>query len=146
YVTGRIWMLDFNRDTVPSTFNGTNGIQTEMTALWNSRIIDTNVAGYRGDTSLATSAGLDHIVSFGEDNSGNVYLVDLGFGTTFDGQYTANAGEIFKLVADPTLNWVKSASSVQFSWLPGFKLQSQTNTLGAGLRTNWSDYPGGGTG
>jgi hypothetical protein len=114
-----------------------------VTTLWNSRIIDTNVPGYRGDTSLATMNGLDHIVSFGEDNAGNVYLVDFGFGTTFDGQYTANAGEIFKLVADPTLNWTNTGSSVNFTWVPGYKLQSQTNSLVQGISTNWSDYPGG---
>jgi hypothetical protein len=144
FVQSRVWMLDFDRNTDPSTFHGTNGVLTEVTALWNSRIIDTNVPGYRGDnTNLTTINGLDHVVSFGEDNAGNLYVVDFGFGTGFGGQYTANAGEIFKLVADPTLNWTLTNSAVQFTWLPGFKLQSQTNALNVGIRTNWSDYPGG---
>jgi hypothetical protein len=143
FVAGRVWMLNFDRNTDPATFKGTNGVLANVTTLWNSRIIDTNVPGYRGDTSLATMNGLDHIVSFGEDNAGNVYLVDFGFGTTFDGQYTANAGEIFKLVADPTLNWTNTGSSVNFTWVPGYKLQSQTNSLVQGISTNWSDYPGG---
>jgi hypothetical protein len=146
YVQGNIWMLQFDRNTDPATFKGTNGILTEVTTLWNSRIIDTNVPGYRGDSNLGTINGLDHIVSFGEDNAGNLYLVDLGFGTTFDGQYTANAGEIFKLAPDPTLTWTNSISAVQFAWLPGYKLQSQTNTLNRGISTNWFDYPGGGSG
>jgi fibronectin-binding autotransporter adhesin len=48
-------------------------------------------------------------------------------------------------VAPPTLNVVQTGSNLQFSWTGSFKLQSQTNTLGVGLNTNWADYPGGGT-
>ena len=47
--------------------------------------------------------GLDHIVSFGQDNAGNMYIVDFGNPSngqsTFDGEYpAAGLGEIFKLV------------------------------------------------
>jgi hypothetical protein len=48
-----------------------------------------------------SSAGLDHIVSFGEDNAGNLYLVDFGNGSGFNGQYPGpGLGEIFRLVPD----------------------------------------------
>jgi hypothetical protein len=144
FVTDKIWMLDFNRDTDPNTFRGTNGILTEITTKWNSRIIDPAVPSYRGDNSLSTINGLDHIVSFGEDNQGNLYLVDFGFGTGFAGQYTAGAGEIFKLVPDPAISWTNIGSGLQFSWPAGFKLQAQTNSLTVGIQTNWFDYPGGG--
>jgi hypothetical protein len=145
FVAGKIWMLDFNRDTDPATFKGTNGILTDVTALWNSLIIDPAVPSYRGDNNISTINGLDHIVSFGEDNQGNLYLVDFGFGSGFNGQYTASAGEIFRLVPNPTLSWTNSGSAIQFSWPAGFKLQAQTNSLSVGIRTNWADYPGGAT-
>jgi len=47
----------------------------------------------------------------------------------------------------PTLTFTPSAGGVlNFSWTgSGYKLQSQTNSLSAGLRTNWFDYPGGAT-
>jgi hypothetical protein len=148
FVQGKIWMLDFNRDTDPATFGGTNGTLTDVTTLWNSLIVDRFASGYSGDNSLATLAGIDHVVSFGEDNQGNLYVVDLGYGTTFDGQYTANAGEIFELVAGPLppkLNWSRTGSSLQFTWSGNFKLQYQTNSLTLGIGANWTDYPGGGT-
>lgn len=37
-------------------------------------------------------------------------------------------------------------TGIDFSWTgSGFRLQSQTNSLGTGLTTNWVDYQGGGT-
>ncbi len=139
FVTGRIWMLDFDRNADPSTFHGTNGVLKDVTLLWSQKIIDQAVTNYTGDINLNTLSGLDHIVSFGEDNLGNLYLVDFGYGSSFDGQYTANAGEIFEVVPDPALTWTNLGSSVTFSWAGTYKLQAQTNTAGA----NWFDYPGG---
>jgi len=49
------------------------------------------------------------------------------------------------VIAPPTLNFTKTGNSLQFSWTGSFKLQSQTNSLNAGLGTNWADFPGGGT-
>jgi glucose/arabinose dehydrogenase len=145
FVAGRVWMLDFDRDTDPATFNGTNGTRTEMTFTWSTNIYDPANPSYTGDTSLATVNGLDHIVSFGEDNQGNLYLVDFGFGVGFEGQYTANAGEIYKLVNGPIpqkLNYTRNGSNLHFTWSGNFKLQYQTNGLPGGT---WTDYPGGGT-
>lgn len=147
---GRIWMLEFDRNTNPSSFDGANGTLTEMTSTWNSLISDPADTNYVGDNSLSTLAGLDHIVSFGEDNQGNLYVVDFSYGTGFSsGQYRANAGEIFKLVPDvvpaPMLNWTETGSGLEFSWSGDFKLQSQTNPLNIGISSNWSDYPNGGT-
>src|ERR1041385_3559863 len=101
FVQGKIWMLDFDRNTDPATFNGANGTVTDVTALWNSLIIDRPTNGYSGDTSLTTLRGIDRVVSFGEDNQGNLYIVDFDYavGTGLDNQYVANAGEIFELVS-----------------------------------------------
>jgi hypothetical protein len=44
----------------------------------------------------------------------------------------------------PTLNVVQSGNTLDFSWTGAFKLQSQTNSLSAGISNNpaaWSDYP-----
>jgi hypothetical protein len=144
FVASRIWMLDFDRNTDPATFNGANGTVTEMTFTWATNIYDPTNPSYTGDTSLGTLNGLDHIVSFGEDNAGNLYIVDLGYGTSFDGQYTAGAGEIFKLVNGPIpqkLNYTRNGSNLHFTWSGNFKLQYKTNGASGG---NWVDYPGGG--
>src|SRR5262249_19531821 len=110
--------------------------------------IDRANPSYAGDNNLGTMNGIDHIVSFGEDNLGNLYLVDFGYGLNFGGQYTANGGEIFKLVPGPLppqLNWSNIGSRVRFTWSGTFKLQYQTNSLPLGVGANWIDYPGGGS-
>ncbi|MFO1487894.1 MAG: autotransporter-associated beta strand repeat-containing protein [Verrucomicrobiota bacterium] len=48
-------------------------------------------------------------------------------------------------VAQPTLGYSQSGSTLTLSWTGSFKLQSQTNSLTTGLSGNWSDYPGGGS-
>jgi hypothetical protein len=48
------------------------------------------------------------------------------------------------VVLPPTLNYTNvGGGTLQLSWSGSFKLQSQTNPLAIGLRTNWFDYPGG---
>jgi hypothetical protein len=148
FVASRLWMLDFDRNTDPTAFNGTNGIVTDLRFLWNLLVVDPSDANYRGDTNITTLNGLDHIVSFGEDNDGNLYLVDFGYGSGFEGQYRAGAGEIFKVVPGPVpppeLNWTHSATHVLFFWSGTlFKLQAQTNAPTEGLNAIWNDYPGG---
>jgi Bacterial Ig domain len=46
----------------------------------------------------------------------------------------------------PSLNMVQTGNTIRFSWVGNFKLQSQTNSLSAGLTGTWSDYPGGANG
>ncbi len=46
----------------------------------------------------------------------------------------------------PTLSVSQSGNSLNFTWTDAsFHLQSQTNLLNAGLSTNWSNFPGGGS-
>jgi glucose/arabinose dehydrogenase len=142
FAIGKVWMLDFDRNTSPNNFIGENGTLTELNLLWNQLAIDPTDPAYRGDTNRATIAGLDFVVSFGEDNEGNLFVLDFSSA----GQYAANSGEIFKLVPGPapgpTLNWTRTGTNLQFSWSGNvFKLQVQTNGPG----TNWLDYPDGGT-
>lgn len=104
--TGKTWMLEFDRDTPVNEFAGDNGTLTEMTALWQSLVVDLEDPSYLPSSSIDTLAGLDHIVSFGEDNAGNLYIVDFGNRTppqdNFQGQYPhAGLGEIFRLTPLP---------------------------------------------
>jgi len=95
----QFWTLDFDRSTSPSSYNGNNGKNVDVSNLWQSLVYDPTDPTYTPDSTTGSSAGLDHIVSFGEDNSGNVYLVDFGNGSGFGGQYPgAGAGEIFRIV------------------------------------------------
>jgi glucose/arabinose dehydrogenase len=99
YVPGRILQLEFDRDTPAGSFNGGNGTVTDLTLRFNSRVYDPTDPSYIGSMSIADLPGIDHLVSFGEDNAGNLYIVDFGPGTGFAGQYPgAGMGEIFKVV------------------------------------------------
>jgi hypothetical protein len=95
----QIWMLDFDRNTPTANYNGNNGTRTDVSDLWQSLVYDPTDPTYAPNSTTASSAGLDHIVSFGEDNAGNLYLVDFGNGAGFNGQYPGpGLGEIFRIV------------------------------------------------
>jgi hypothetical protein len=103
FVPGRLWQLGFDRDTDPSLYNGNNGSLQEITALWNSLVVDPNDPNYT--PAVGALFGIDHLVSFGEDNAGNLYIVDFGHGTGFNGQYPGpGLGEIFRVtwIPEPT--------------------------------------------
>ncbi|TWT35296.1 hypothetical protein KOR34_01840 [Posidoniimonas corsicana] len=94
----QVWSLEFDRDTPTGSYNGDNGVNTDISALWQSLVVDPADPSYQPDSTFTSSAGLDHIVSFGTDNAGNLYLVDFGNGQGFFGQYPgAGAGEIFRV-------------------------------------------------
>jgi hypothetical protein len=102
FVSSRMWTLAFDRNTDPATFSGNNGTNADATALWQSLVYDPTDPSYAPSTSQLDLLGIDHIVSFGEDNVGNLYIVDFGNRSpsqgNFDGQYpNAGLGEIFKL-------------------------------------------------
>ena len=103
-VGNQISMLDFDPNTNPAAFNGANGTLTDVSGLWNSLIVDPTDPTYT--SAIGNRFGLDHISAFGEDNAGNLYIVDFGNLTpgqsTFDGEYPgAGLGEIFRVTAIP---------------------------------------------
>ncbi|MBC7784789.1 MAG: PQQ-dependent sugar dehydrogenase [Burkholderiales bacterium] len=118
FVPFKTFMLDFNRDTLPAAFNGANGTLTEMTALWESLVMDPSDPNY----TLANAGalfGIDHISSFGEDNAGNLYIVDFGHNvpelSNFNNQYPGpGKGEIFRitLVPEPAMLGIVAAASM----------------------------------
>jgi len=82
--SGGMWSADFDRDADPTTFDGTNISNfTDRTSEFNT---------------LAGANTIDNPVSFGEDNAGNLYIID--FGSNFGG---GGIGEIYRLVDDSCL-------------------------------------------
>jgi glucose/arabinose dehydrogenase len=110
FLRGWVQKMEFARDTPEANYNGANGTVTDMTVLFNSLIFDATDNNYTL-AGAGDAFGLDHIVSYGEDQSGNVYLVDFG-GTAGDGgfsnttgEYPGNGrGEIFRLVLNGDVN------------------------------------------
>jgi len=82
-VTGQLFTGQFERDTDPATFNGTN-----MTQLLERRA--------EFESLIPGGGSIDLPVSFGEDLDGNLYIVDFGSGGL--GNPGFNTGEIFVVV------------------------------------------------
>jgi glucose/arabinose dehydrogenase len=104
FLSGLVRTLSFDRATPAGSFNGANGIAENVTGPLNSRVFDPNDPNY----TLAAAGdafGIDKLTGFGEDNNGNLYLVDFG-GTAGDSSFSnatgeypaAGLGEIFMLV------------------------------------------------
>jgi glucose/arabinose dehydrogenase len=108
YVTGTISQLHFDPNTPSNFFNGANGTLTDVSSIWHSTttpiVFDPTDPNYT-PANVGANWGVSHIVSFGEDNAGNLYIVDFGGfagDTNFNGQYPgAGQGEIFMLVPVP---------------------------------------------
>ena len=64
--------------------------------------------------------------------------------TSLTGNVNANSYLLVPVVQAPTpLQWSFSAGTLTLSWTnAAFHLQAQTNAPGAGIKTNWFDYPG----
>ncbi|HEY4232122.1 MAG TPA: alpha-L-arabinofuranosidase C-terminal domain-containing protein [Lacipirellulaceae bacterium] len=118
FVNSNIFTLsDFDRNTPLASYSGTNFNQDPTThlaalgtratvatsninSLWNALIFDPTDPGYT--SALGSSFGIGRVVSFGEDNSGNLYVIDFG-GVRGDPSFTsdypnAGKGQIFELV------------------------------------------------
>jgi fibronectin-binding autotransporter adhesin len=81
----------------------------------------------------------------GNFSSVTVLPASMNLNGTFDpstGQLTLSSASVAPIPLDVSYG----GGSLTFSWTnASFKLQSQTNTLGVGISTNWGDYPGGGS-
>lgn len=83
FITGDIWMANFNRDVNPNTYNGQNMINVQKV----DGLLESLIQG---------GGVIDKPVSFGEDNAGNLYIVDFGSGDPFNPLF--DTGEVFRLV------------------------------------------------
>jgi len=119
YVTGNVFQLDnFDRNTPLANYSGTNFNQVNglasigtrgtvlsanTSSLWQSLIFDRTDPTYTAaQQSSNLQFGVGRAVSFGEDNEGNVYIIDFGGNrgdVSFGNDYPSpGKGEIFKLV------------------------------------------------
>ena len=89
--SGKIFGFDFDRNTDPATFNGfsagISGVQ-DMTAIINALIASNGGGG-----------PITGLVSFGEDNAGNLYLVSIGTGNVFNPPL--GTGSIYTIIPEP---------------------------------------------
>jgi hypothetical protein len=118
FVNSNIFALsEFDRNIPLASYSGTNFNQNPTTSLaalgtretlatrdiaslWNTLIYDPSDPNYTA--ALGVEFGIGRVVSFGEDNSGNLYVVDMG-GTRGDPSFAADypvagRGQIFMLV------------------------------------------------
>ena len=121
FVHGNIFSLDFDADTPIENFSGTNFnlqqsesgqnvaslgtrevvLNRNLNSLWHTIMVDTQDPTYT--PALGADFGIGRVVSFGEDNAGNLYIIDMGgnrgdpgFGNDYPGGAT---GQIFRLTA-----------------------------------------------
>jgi hypothetical protein len=76
---------------------------SSISSLWNTLVFDPKNPNYT--SALGSAFGIGRVVSFGEDNFGNLYIIDFG-GTRGDNGFgadypNAGAGQIFMLVPVP---------------------------------------------
>jgi autotransporter-associated beta strand protein len=168
--TGVLWgvSLQAGATLAPGAANGAIGTLTATASLW----IEGNLA-IEVDKSLGQSN--DFVVADGQlvnAGTGTVLVTNLGpalvpgdrfqlFSQPLQGggaMTVAGAGVPWvnhlgfdgSIIVGPvlppgTLGLTNLGDSVKFYWIGNFKLQAQTNSLLAGLRSNWFDYPGGDT-
>ncbi|TWT85323.1 hypothetical protein Pla123a_01300 [Posidoniimonas polymericola] len=120
FTQGNIFSLDFDATTPVADFSGDNFnlvpdesgtnvaslgtrevvLNRNLNSLWHTLMVDPNDPTYTAD--LGADFGIGRIVSFGEDNDGNLYIVDMGGqrgNSGFNNDYPAGStGQIFRLV------------------------------------------------
>jgi hypothetical protein len=95
-ISRKRYVVDFDRNTNPATFNGNNATITDMAIQFEARIIDPTDPTYTA-ANVGASFGLDYVASYAEDSLGNLYFLDF----SSSAPYASNEGEIFKLVPVP---------------------------------------------
>jgi len=108
-----------------------------------------------GGTLVVSNIGPDALVQgnsfqlFNIGGSGNFANVMPVLPPPLSWNFEPSLGVLSVVGPRPTLLFANNGNSVTFNWLNGggytFKLQAQTNSVNAGISTNWFDYPGGGT-
>ena len=91
--SGTVMSLNFDRNTSPTIFNGVNNGISGLTNMTST--LDSLIAAAGGNPLTA-------VVSFGEDNAGNLYIVDFtnpSGGNIFNP--SLGHGEIYELIATP---------------------------------------------
>jgi hypothetical protein len=119
FVQGNIFSLDFDESTPVASFSGANLNQVQvqpgvfaaslgtkavvlnrnLSSSWHTIMVDPNDPSYT--PALGATFGIGRVVSFGEDNDGNLYVIDMGgargnvgFNNDYPGGTT---GQIFRV-------------------------------------------------
>ncbi len=156
FVHGNVFQLDFDRDTPLASYSGNNfnqnadgvaalGTRTtvmsqDVGSLWQSLIVDPSDPSYT--PAIGGTFGISRVISFAEDNSGNMYVIDFGgsrgcpdFGCDYP---AAGTGEIFRitptLAVTITINRNTGAMTVtnstgQATDIKGYMLSSAAGTI-----------------
>jgi hypothetical protein len=95
-ISKKRYVVDFNRNTDPATFNGNNATITDMASQFESSIVDPTDPTYTL-ANVGASFGLDYVASYAEDALGNLYFLDF----SYSAPYASNEGEIFRLTPVP---------------------------------------------
>jgi len=95
-ISSRRYVVDFDRNTNPATFNGNNAIIADMTSQFEALIVDPSDPTYTL-ANVGALFGLDYVVSYAEDHLGNLYFADF----SYSAPYASNEGEIFRLTLVP---------------------------------------------
>jgi glucose/arabinose dehydrogenase len=99
--TANVWSGVFDRDTPTGMYNGANMEITTWTSALNGSL---------------PGSPMGHIVSFGEDLAGNLYLVDYGQGNLFEP--TPGTGAIYRLALVPELGDLNVDTQIDLAdWL-----------------------------
>ena len=158
-------MLDPGTTLAPGAFVGTLTINSDL-SIGGNLAIEVNkslspssdlvvVSGVLTNTGTGTLtvANLgpalavgDKFTLFSQPVTNGAALTVIGSGATWTNNLALDGSiSVISFVPRPILNFTQTSNSLQFAWSGFFKLQVQTNSINVGIRTNWADYPGGGT-
>jgi glucose/arabinose dehydrogenase len=183
FVQGNVFSLDFDRDTPVASYSGGNFnlnadpaegelgvaalgdrevvLNRNLNSLWQSLVVDPTDPSYTAAND-GLQFGIGRVVNFGEDNAGNLYIIDFGgdrgnddFGNDYP---PADRGEIFMLVPafDITVTVNRDTGQMTFSNATGEAIDIRGYRLSSGAGsinpdelmpvTNRLDAPPGGDG
>jgi autotransporter-associated beta strand protein len=124
--------------------SGITPISDQITGVANISYGGTLIVTNGASAALAGGDVFTLFSAFGTKagNFTSIQVLPASLGLT--GTFNPATGQLTLVNASsPTLTYIKSGASLQFSWTGSYRLQVQTNSLSSGLGTNWFDYPGG---
>jgi len=146
------WM-NYTHTYPTNTFNVYGRLASATNILVQLDQIVGGVPNYLGSFTIPSGRGWGAYdwIPLVNTNNGQLATVTLGGvatlrTTSLIGGPNANSYLLVPVVSAPVpLQWHFSAGVLTLSWTDAaFHLQVQTNTISAGLKANWSNYPGGG--
>jgi autotransporter-associated beta strand protein len=132
----------------PLTLAGNTLIEVDK--LSTNDLVIASAVNYGGtltitDVSGGLSAGDSFTIFSAGSHTGDFASIVGSPGVNLEWRFNPASGVLSVVdaaVTPPTLLYAIAGNTLVLSWTePGFKLQSQTNSLTVGVASNWSDYP-----